>query len=161
MPRITDSPERFFRTLGVLYVGMFWGNVLFFFIAYYWVRLEGGGLNLPTQYRRITVLTAALAVGVIVMLATLIYQRTKATGAREKNLMRKRQRYQVGSILYASMLNGAALFLLVVFMMDGSNWYLGLYAAVLGLYLLRRPSKSGFVRDMGLSREQLHQLEEL
>lgn len=155
------GPGRFFRTLNILYLGMFFGSVLFFFTAFFFVRLESEpALKLQPELRRLTAISGGIAVGIIAMIATLLYQRFIATGQKQTNLLRKRQRYQMATILYASMLNGAGLFTLVVYWMTASNWYLGFYAVVLGLYLLRRPSKAGFARDMALSRDQLQRLED-
>lgn len=161
MEELPGGTGRFFRTLNVLYVGMFLGNVFFFFIAYYLVHVQHYASGFDENLNQLTIYAVAISVGAIAMVATLLYQRFIAAGTKLKQLMQKRQRYQVATILYASMLNGAALFTLVVFLMVGNDWHLIFYAIVMGLYLLRRPSKEGFIRDMALTREQMQRLEDL
>ncbi|MDX2063319.1 MAG: hypothetical protein SFY70_09685 [Bacteroidia bacterium] len=152
-----SSTDGYFKTLNLVFLAMFGGNVVFFVVVLYLVRVAG----YPTQpeLHGITLYAVPILSGAIAMAATLLHQRMIGSGQRLHSLTLKRQRYQMATVLYCAVLNGASTFCLVVFLLVGSDWYLVFFAALLGLFLLRRPSRQAFIRDLALSREEAQRVE--
>lgn len=157
---MAPAPEapQYFRTLNILFIGMFVGMVSFFFIAFYLVHF--GGFTTNPALHPLLQYTVPVMIGLLYMVASLVHQRALIAARKLGSLAIKKQRYQMATVMYTAILNGAGTFSIVVFLLVGNYLYLVFFAVVLGLFLLRRPTRESFIRDLQLSREEIQQLDQ-
>ncbi len=148
-----ELTARTFRSLRWLFGAMFVGQAVFLITSVALVRLGEAprleGVSEIIQYAVPVMVTLVVALGA--WLASRRYARAR----KRRMLSLQLQGYQLGLVVHLAMLNGAAAFLLVVYLLTHQWVYLVLYGVVGLLYLRQRPTPAHARAWLGLTESEL------
>ena len=145
---------RVFRSLGLLYGTMFAFQACLLLTSVGLVRWGQGAPVAALAVPGLRVLAPVL-VAVVLLAARALAQRRYSRARQRRLLTAQLNGYQLGAVIQLAMVNGAAGFALVVYLLTHSAAELLLYAAVLVRYVWLRPSPAQARRVLGLSPAQL------
>ncbi len=148
-----DYRARTFRSLGALYGAMFVGQGVFLIVSVGLIRLgyAPGFAALHVQLQWVV----PIMIFAVVLLGTWVSGRRYVRAQARQLITLKLQAYQTGLVTNLAMLNGAAFFAVLTYLLTGEVAYLLLYGAVLVLYVRQRPSPAHARRVLQLSPDEL------
>lgn len=148
-----ELTARTFRSLRWLFGAMFVGQAVFLITSVALVRLNQSPQLLGPN--PIILGTVALLVALVLLLGHWLAQR-RYTRARARRMLQLRlQGYQLGLVVHLAMLNGAAAFSVLVYLLTHAVPVLALYGLVMVLYVQQRPSPAHARARLGLTESEL------
>lgn len=149
-------PEQYIRIQRTAHSFMLGMQVVVLAGALY-VLYVGGGASLSALHGLLmwaAPITTLLAVGMSVAVFSLLTRRIKP----DMRLLQKLPRMQTATAVRLGMLNGAALFNLMLYYLVGHPLYAGLYALVAFVFIQARPNLSTWLKQLKLTPEQEKEL---
>jgi hypothetical protein len=147
------SVGQLFRNLRLIYYALLAGPVFFFAAALY-VRTLGAAV-LPEALHETLKYAAAGATVLAVFLGRLFRLFLLRSAIKEADLHRKVKTYFAASVMAWAFLEAAG-FINSVGTLTGRPLYLGLFAVVMAVYAMSRPSVDRLVEELNLPAQDAH-----
>lgn len=154
-PNPNLNPQTSLKILPIIHLGLLMGQVLFATAVYFITPQKGFSLNGNDPF---VLVGLALAIGGFVG-GNLIFKQILAKIAPDATLSRKVSAYQTAFIIRAALMEGAALFSVVAYMLGGNLFFLALTAAVVLYFITLRPTKDKVTTDLGLDYNEKAELD--
>ncbi len=145
------TPKTFVNTLNILHLAFF-GTVLGFAVVSY-VLVENHTLDLENIDSIFFI--ATLVLSTLGVLGGSIIKKKVLEAAKSKNSLREKLGiYQTASLIRYATLEGPALFAIVSYILTEQFLFLLIAIALMGYFLLIRPTKSKIALELLLNREE-------
>jgi MFS family permease len=144
-------PNNYIVMMAIIYVALFMGPVFFGAIAYY-IHTTGPEPDVATDAFGALkiVMTVVLA---LMLVAGLVIFNLRLKTIREKPMDKKLPSYQGAFITRLALVEGSALFAIIVYLVSGDTTYIVYAALTMALYLTFYPTRRRVRNDLGLDRE--------
>ena len=152
----TPSPQ--VKSLLILHFALFAGQILFLLVATLLISLD---LFPPalSKYAPELILLSALIEVIAILLARFIYRRKlKKINAEVTTLPRKIESYRAANIIRWSILEGAALIVIVLFLLTNQWLILFIVLALLFIFYTTRPTAPNIASDLKVSEQEIFSL---
>ncbi len=138
-----------FKQLKIIFIALSSGQIVYFLISLILIMDE----MVPTNKDFNTVWGFVVPIVVVVLVVTskllynyMINSKVKETSNEEKIIV-----YRTGNIIKFSLLEGANLISITLFLLTGDFLYAGMFVIVMGIFFVNFPGKEKFMLEFGLS----------
>ncbi|MEL6671567.1 MAG: hypothetical protein AAFR61_05225 [Bacteroidota bacterium] len=151
----TIKPSQYLRSTNTLYWALFGGVMIFLLVAIFLVQSQGpfaddmGGV----------LLYVAIGLGIMtILMANFVPRQFMAQIDTTAELEQKLSKYMSPFLLKFALLEGGALFAIVVYLLTGDQNALIVALVLMGYFLLERPTRDRMVQDLELTPEEQKQV---
>lgn len=142
------------KTLNILYLALFMGQILFFGVAYF-VNTEH---LYGSEYSYIFEYIVPIVIVACVGLSYMFYNLRKKQGQSLNGLSNKAAHYRVSNIVRYAIVEAGNMLALVSYLMTGASTFLTLFALGMAVFVLYRPSLQRFTNDYLLDASEKNEL---
>lgn len=148
---IALTPKSFIKTITIIHLALIMGLLLFAGVSY--TIVETNFLSFDFGGDVFAMLVPALALGGA-FASNFIYNKKISELSTVESLRDKLVGYQTACIIRFAMLEGPALFGIVIYMQTGNLLYLIIAGAIIAYFVTVRPTKEKIEIDLNLNFEQ-------
>lgn len=152
-----QTSGQYFTNLTILYGSLIAGQVLFAAVAYF-MKPEAATAETEAMHETFQMIIPLVAIGCLAG-SMLLFRSRVAAIQKETDLKKKMADYRAASIMRYALLEAPSLFSLVVYLLTGRPFYLGLAAIFILAFLLYRPTPQRAAVDLTLSPGERAKLE--
>lgn len=138
-----------FQQLNVIYLALIAGQLSFAGVAYF-LAMDS---ETASELGIMSYLVPAISISTIGA-SYFIYNMLIQKGQTLEDAVEKLGHYRMSNIVRWALIEGGNLFAIVIFLISGQTYLLAFFALGLGIFLLYRPSKNGFINDYQLNGEE-------
>jgi hypothetical protein len=150
MPQQTT--QQYFKALSVLHFALITGVTLFIVIAYFLRGAIAHGNNeaLANIFQYIVPVLAFICIAA----GNVLYKKRVNDIKNKKNLAEKLNDYRAAFILRDALLEGAALFAIIAYMLCSELILLGVAILLVLIFVFIKPTKDKLIKDLELSSDE-------
>jgi hypothetical protein len=141
-----------FRLTGIVYSALIFGMIIFFAIALFLV--ESKKFEPVQSIDEILKLLIPLVGFAVMYFARVIYKKNISSVNFHDDLLSKFSRYRTFKIIQWSLVESVGFLSVVAFIITGNYFYTIVFLFMLGFFVLIKPTKEEFFRDLKISSEQ-------
>lgn len=140
------------KITSTIYYSLVIGMLLFFVVVIVYIQ----GKNLPTgeSLDKIFIIFVPVFGLIMMFVSRMIYNQMISKIEVNNSLIQKLMSYRTTKIVAWAMIEGACFFALVATMLTSNYLYIAVFVFLFGYFILMRPSKESFIRDMRLNAEE-------
>ena len=142
----------YYFTLNILFYAMMAGVIIFAVVAAFLVR--SGNMAVDESLGEIMLPLAIGLAGVNIFISDMLFKNQMKRINRDQPLYSRQETYRGGFILKVALLEGAALFAIVTYLLTGSPYAIITASAVMGFMAIARPSVDSMRKYLLLSQEE-------
>ncbi len=140
------------RVTGIIYGALIFGLITFFAIALFIV--ENKNIEPIQSINEIFKFLIPIAGFAVMFLARSIYNKNISSVNFSEDLLAKITKYRTIKIIQWAQIESGAFLSLVGFILTGNYLYAIVFLFLLGFFILIKPSKEQFIKDLKISSEQ-------
>jgi F0F1-type ATP synthase membrane subunit c/vacuolar-type H+-ATPase subunit K len=150
-----QTAQEYFNVLAILHAALISGQVIFGLVALFMNSNQNGASQELADISKTFQFVVPIAV-IGGLFSSEIFFRARLKAILQKaDLKEKLIDYRAASIVKFALLEGPALFALVVYLVTGNPFFLGVAGFVILLFLFNRPTKFRVANDLQLEANQI------
>ena len=157
MPTPNNATKNLYRSIYLLYVALFLGQILMGFVIIFLITRPDHALKDGSDYPTLGLLIILLAGGAAWWINSM--RREQIFKLRFANLLEKMQHYRTSILIRSAITEAANLFCLVIALLESSLTPLLFFCLGLGVFLFFRPKSQEFIANYGLDGEEQQQIQ--
>ena len=147
------TSQIYFKTIKIVHLALVAGIIFFMLIALF-LQFNGFG-KMGKEFNTIFIYVASLFVLVGISASYLISKRKLKACLSKPTLLEKLNSYREVLVLKFALLEAPAFFVIVVYLLTGNLFYIGLAILTLIFFVIHRPTVTSTITDLALnSKEQ-------
>ncbi|MBK3519890.1 hypothetical protein [Carboxylicivirga marina] len=149
----SQNSKQFFRTLNLIHLAMLTGQLLFITVALH-LKFSANAINtqeLSFPFSLVVPLLTGICIVISKVLYTLLTKQTQTLS----DIKDKMKLYMTSCIIQLALLEGAALFSVVVFMMTGEIYFLLFNLVLILFFWVAKPGREKAIIHLKLNNEEM------
>lgn len=153
MSQVKQTTKDYLMSLTVLHAAFIVGQLIFCGVAYYLVSIDTFGEDFQ-EFASILQFIVPVVVLMSIFVSSFVLKNRLPSIQQKTTLSAKLIDYRTYFISKLALLEGAALFSIVSYMLTGGILFLALAGLVILVFLTHRPSKESIIQDLLLNHQE-------
>jgi len=152
MARERSFIQALFKQLIIIYWSMLTGQLLLFAVSYYLI-FSGSFAVIPELHGMFQYFVPAYSI-LLIGISHFFYTRLLRSAKKQSQLPMKLLDYRRATILRVALVGGLNIFIIIIFLFTGLNYYVYFFIGLLLLFIVYRPQQSRLRATLELSEEE-------
>lgn len=155
MPNPSTPLQSQLKALRVVYGSLLAAQAMFLVVVVGLVQTRQVAISVPAELDYLLQFVVPALNIVVIGLSYLLFTQRLTRARRMNNLALKIQGYQIATVIRCAMLEGTAIFNLIIYLQTGRAYYLLFFVGIVLLYLSKRPILRTVINDLGLDNREV------